>query len=314
MAPFSNFSGVRIKTRKENPYFEKGSMSRAGRLDGGCLINSDSERTEWPQEMKQIVLTLLLAPGVAISMAQTPAKPGAPAKTSVAAKAAASTSSAQLPPGVPRVHGIVKTAFSLRYEDIKIGTGAEAEPGKLYKVLYTGWLAADGKKFDSSNDHRAPVMGADGKPELDENGKAKLADPQPINVPQGYGRVIPGFDQGFNGMKVGGKRRLFIPWQLAYGARGRPPVIPPKSDLIFDIELVDVSDLQMPASHPAMPGMGGMPMGHPPVGQPGAPGTSTAPTSPGTQAAPPTPGTQSAPATPAPPATPPPADKPQQKQ
>jgi peptidylprolyl isomerase len=198
---------------------------------------------------------------------------------------------------------MVKTAFSLRYQDIKIGAGAEAEPNRLYKVLYTGWLAADGHKFDSSYDHRTPVVGVDGKPEMGEDGKPKMGDPQPISIPQGFGRVIPGFDQGFTGMKVGGKRRLFIPWQLAYGARGRPgpdaahPGIPAKADLIFDVELVDVSDLQLPANHPGMPGMGGMPSGHPmPMPHPGTP------------SAPATPGTQAAPASPA---TPPSAEKPQ---
>ncbi len=62
----------------------------------------------------------------------------------------------KLPPGVPVVKGILKTAFSLRYQDIKIGTGAEAEPNKMYNVHYTGWLAEDGRKFDSSYDHRPP--------------------------------------------------------------------------------------------------------------------------------------------------------------
>src|SRR3569833_195138 len=59
----------------------------------------------------------------------------------------------KLPPGVPPGHGIVKTAFSLRYQDLRIGTGADAEPNKTYKVQYTGWLAADGHKFASSYDH-----------------------------------------------------------------------------------------------------------------------------------------------------------------
>src|SRR6266568_2806945 len=116
--------------------------------------------------MKQFVLILLLAASAAAT-AQTPAKP---ATTS---KPATTTAGAKLPPGVPVVRGVVRTAFSLRYEDIKIGAGKEAEPNKIYKVHYTGWLAADGHKFDSSYDHRAPVMGKDGKPELGADGQPK---------------------------------------------------------------------------------------------------------------------------------------------
>ena len=178
----------------------------------------------------------------------------------------------QLPAGIPPVTGPVVTAFSLRYQDLKIGTGADAVPGKIYKVHYTGWLAADGHKFDSSYDHPGqPIRDKDGNYERDEKGEVKLSGPQPISFPQGAGRVIPGFDQGFAGMKVGGKRRIFIPWQLAYGAQGRPgpdaahPGIPPKADLIFDIELVDQSDFTMPPGHPGMAPTGA---GH----------TSTAPT------------------------------------
>jgi len=221
---------------------------------------------------------------------------------------------------VPRGRGPIKTAFSLRYQDLKIGTGADAEPNRVYKVLYTGWLASDGHKFDSSDDHRQPLKDKDGKPVLDEDGKPKLGDPQPINFPQGFGRVIPGFDQGFGGMKVGGKRRLFIPWQLAYGARGRPgpdaanPGIPAKSDLIFDIELVDTADLQLPPNHPGAtpmrPGMtippGHMPLNPPPSGG-ATPGAKSVPQA-TPSAQPVTPPSDSKPATPpvSPTTTPPP--------
>ena len=251
--------------------------------------------------MKQFIFFTLLIAASAAALAQTAAKPAAPKATARPAATSAS-SGVKLPPGVPAAHGILKTAFSLRYQDIRIGTGAEAEPNKTYKVNYTGWLAADGHKFDSSYDHKSPVMGQDGKPEMDADGKPKMDDGQPISFPQGFGRVIPGFDQGFSGMKIGGKRRLFIPWQLAYGARGRPgpnaanPGIPPKADLIFDIELVDVTDLQVPQAHPAMGGMPGQPTHmttHPPT--PGAPPSGAAPGSPANQATPPPSGNPSTP-------------------
>ena len=169
--------------------------------------------------MKQFILSIFAAATALACFAQTPAKPTAP---KAAAKPAATAAGVKLPPGVPPARGILKTAFSLRYQDVRIGTGAQAEPNKIYKVNYTGWLAADGHKFDSSYDHKTPVMGKDGKPEIDADGKPKISDGEPISFPQGFGRVIPGFDQGFTGMKIGGKRRLFIPWQLAYGSRGRP--------------------------------------------------------------------------------------------
>lgn len=150
---------------------------------------------------------------------------------------------------IPPVNGVRRTAFSLKYQDIQIGIGPDAEPNKMYKVQYTGWRAADGVKFDSTYANTGPlVLGNDGKP--------KQGDPHPMAFPQGMGRLIPGLDQGFYGMKVGGKRRLFIPWQLAYGTRGRPgpdaahPGIPSKADLIFDVELVEVSDLPTLPAHP----------------------------------------------------------------
>ena len=265
------------------------------------------------QSMKRFVFSsMVFFAGAASALAHTAPKPAPPAKPATAGTASTAAGAAKLPPGVPRVRGIVKTAFSLRYQDIKLGTGADAEPNKLYKVLYTGYLAADGHKFDSSDDHRQPLRDKDGKPVLGDDGKPKLGDAQPISFPQGFGRVIPGFDQGFAGMKVGGKRRLFIPWQLAYGAHGRPgpdaahPGIPAKADLIFDIELVDVAEMQMPPNHPMpnwctrMPPTREMPPGHMQmVPHPPAPPAGAKPVIPAAQGASPN-AAPSAPATTAP--------------
>jgi peptidylprolyl isomerase len=128
-----------------------------------------------------------------------------------------------LPAPIPSISGDRRTAFSLDYTDITVGTGAVAAPRKCIYVHYTGWLT-DGKKFDSSRDTTP-----DGKPRT------------PISFPQGARRVIAGWDLGFDGMRVGGQRRLFIPYQLGYGESGRPP-IPPKAQLIFDVELMAVAD------------------------------------------------------------------------
>ena len=108
------------------------------------------------------------------------------------------------------------TASGLKYWDIKAGTGAEAKAGQRVKVDYTGWLT-NGKKFDSS-----------------------VGTGRPIEFQLGAGQVIKGWDEGVAGMKVGGKRQLRIPPDLAYGAKGYSPVIPPSSTLIFDVQLLDV--------------------------------------------------------------------------
>ncbi len=161
---------------------------------------------------------------------------------------------------MPAAVGPSKPLYTLRYVDLVTGTGDLAKPRQYYTVQYTGWTT-DGKKFDSSYDH-----GGD-----------------PFTFPVGARRVIIGWDTGFEGMRVGGKRRLIVPYQLAYGEAGHPPEIPAKSDLIFDIELVSQSDPSAPpAQPPASPQPSAPtqpPAGARPVPQPGT-NPVTNPTSP----------------------------------
>ena len=110
----------------------------------------------------------------------------------------------------------VTTSSGLQYIDLKVGTGATAQAGQTVTVHYTGWLE-NGKKFDSSVDRG-----------------------QPFSFPLGAGRVIQGWDEGVQGMKVGGKRKLIIPSNLGYGARGAGGAIPPNATLIFEVELLGV--------------------------------------------------------------------------
>lgn len=112
---------------------------------------------------------------------------------------------------------------ALQKIDTQVGEGREAEAGLTVVVHYTGWLfdanAEDkkGQKFDSSVDRG-----------------------QPFEFPLGQGMVIQGWDQGFAGMKIGGKRTLMIPAEMGYGSRGAGGVIPPNADLVFDVELLDL--------------------------------------------------------------------------
>ncbi|MCK9259697.1 MAG: FKBP-type peptidyl-prolyl cis-trans isomerase [Azoarcus sp.] len=106
------------------------------------------------------------------------------------------------------------TASGLIIEEIEVGSGEAATKGQMVSVHYTGWLT-DGSKFDSSKDRN-----------------------DPFNFPLGKGHVIRGWDEGVEGMQVGGKRKLTIPPALGYGVRGAGGVIPPNATLVFEVELL----------------------------------------------------------------------------
>ena len=115
---------------------------------------------------------------------------------------------------------VIEMPDGLKYSDDKVGDGAAAAFGAKVTVHYTGWLdndGAKGKKFDSSRDRG-----------------------EPFTFTLGAQEVIPGWDEGVAGMKVGGRRTLVIPPDLGYGARGAGGVIPPNATLIFDVELLQV--------------------------------------------------------------------------
>ena len=151
--------------------------------------------------MKTVIFAITLLALSGLAIAQTTPAKKAPA----------------MPAGPTRVTGApIKTASGLEYWDIKVGAGAVAESGQHVKVDYTGWLT-NGKKFDSS-----------------------VGTGKPFDFVLGAGQVIKGWDEGVAGMKVGGKRQLRIPPDLAYGAKGYPGVIPADSTLIFDVHLLDV--------------------------------------------------------------------------
>jgi peptidylprolyl isomerase len=165
--------------------------------------------------------------------------------------------------------------ISLAYVDEKVGSGPLVEHDKETQVLYTGYLV-DGTKFDSDTDPAKPYSFA-----------------------LGGHHVIPGWDMGLEGMRVGGKRRLFVPYQLAYGDNGRPPVIPGKSMLIFDIEVLKQTDAaptpppgafqSMPRpvpSAPSRPTTSPAGKAAPPPVSSTTPATSTQPTQPSSSAEP----------------------------
>jgi FKBP-type peptidyl-prolyl cis-trans isomerase len=115
---------------------------------------------------------------------------------------------------------MITTSSGLQYEDTTVGDGAEAKAGQRVSVHYTGWLYLNdkaGAKFDSSKDRG-----------------------QPFRFTLAGGEVIKGWDEGVQGMKIGGTRRLVIPAELGYGARGAGGVIPPNATLLFEVDLLGV--------------------------------------------------------------------------
>ncbi len=175
-----------------------------------------------------------------------------------------------VPPGATLVYEITLDN-TLNYIDTVVGTGREVPPNSTLKLYYRGTLATDGTQFD-----------------------ARLAPDQPIEFP--LNSLVKGWQLGVPGMKIGGKRQLFIPWQLAYGERGSPPRIPAKANLVFDIEVVDIVSPADPNAQPATP-----------VAAPTAPTTPASPaTAPAPSNAPEVPVVPAVPATdPAPPPAPP---------
>lgn len=135
------------------------------------------------------------------TQAATETQAPAPAATQTSAPAASATRT---------------TPSGLMIETLATGTGAPAAPGDTVSVHYTGWLT-NGTKFDSSRDRN-----------------------EPFNFKLGAGQVIPGWDEGVAGMQPGGKRRLTVPAQLAYGSRGAGGVIPPNAVLVFEVEYLGV--------------------------------------------------------------------------
>ncbi len=166
-------------------------------------------------QRSSLFVAVLCALASTVALAQTPATPATPAEQAPAPAPAAPMVVGSATPG--------PAAEQLIVIDNKIGSGREATTGSTVLMHYSGWLyrplakAMHGKLFDSS------------------------VGREPLDFVLGAGRVIKGWDQGIQGMRVGGKRTLIIPSELAYGSRAAPGGgIPPNSALIFDVELVDV--------------------------------------------------------------------------
>lgn len=177
-------------------------------------------RTSYPcARMRRLLFTGAAVFGTACAdrAAEEPAEEVGGGSAPAGQPAAAPTPNAQFAPSLDvELTRMTRTPTGLYIEDIQEGSGEEASPGQEVAVHYTGWLPS-GQEFDNSHDRG-----------------------EPITFPLGAGAVIAGWDEGIAGMRPGGRRKLVIPPELAYGAEGRPPVIPPNATLVFDVELVEI--------------------------------------------------------------------------
>lgn len=171
------------------------------------------------EKSKIAAIVALVVLGAVIYLSQRPAIQKAE-KAEQAQKAADAKPAETPPPSASAKstsdNDIPKTVDHLIKKDIKVGTGTEAKAGDTVTVNYKGTLT-DGSQFDSSYDRN-----------------------EPFTFQLGAGNVIKGWDEGVQGMKVGGKRQLIIPSDLGYGAQGHPPVIPGNATLVFEVELLKV--------------------------------------------------------------------------
>jgi FKBP-type peptidyl-prolyl cis-trans isomerase len=166
------------------------------------------KRFTWGLLLSAAVLATALASGCGAKPAAESTQPAQPAAEAPPVEAASPA---------PESPGTTADVTELKIEDVKVGTGAEAKKGTKATVNYTGWLT-DGTKFDSS-----------------------LDSGQPFTFTVDGGEVIKGWDEGVEGMKVGGIRKLTIPADLGYGAQGAGGVIPPNATLVFEVELLAVN-------------------------------------------------------------------------
>ncbi len=162
-------------------------------------------------------LTAGLTLALAIALAGCGSKADQPSTTTTPTDQSA-TQPQQTTPTETQTPTPTADVTELKIEDLVVGKGVAAKTGDVVTVHYTGWLT-DGTKFDSSVDRGQPL------------------DPFTL----GAGSVIPGWDQGLVGMKVGGKRKLTIPPSMGYGEQGYPPVIPPNATLVFDVEMLKIN-------------------------------------------------------------------------